>query len=404
MLKTRYIFCFLLCFLVLQFAGCAQLYAQVESDESALLEVQDGISISKDSLFLLNLRFRMQNRFGMQTFGGDDLGIDVIDARVRRLRLRFDGYVMNERLQYYIQLSFSRADQELDQAQISQTVRDAILYYRFSRRFYVGFGQAKLPGNRQRVVSSGNMQFADRSLVNNELTIDRDFGFFAYWTNYTPAGGFKLKTALTTGEGRGSLPGNNGLAYTARFEWLPLGEFTGGGDYSEGDLVRETKPKLSFGAGINQNYRAQRVGGQLGLDLHETRDITTFMADAVFKYKGWALSSEWIGRNVDNPFTYNADSSSVRLVYKGSGINNQLSYYWPNGHELALRYTYMQPSAALAGFRRQTEELWLGWNRYLNGHRIKAQVFVRYRWLDGQMQLNHVGNHWATMLQVEFGI
>lgn len=404
MLKTRYVSFLLLCFWALLFTESTQLYAQVESDESALLEVQDGISISKDSLFLLNLRFRMQNRFGMQSFGGDDLGVDVIDARVRRLRLRFDGYVLNERLQYYIQLSFSRADQELDQSLVAQTVRDAILYYRFSPKFYVGMGQAKLPGNRQRVVSSGNLQFADRSLVNNELTIDRDFGFFAYWSNYTSLGKIKVKTALTTGEGRGSLPGNNGLAYTARFEWLPLGEFLGGGDYSEGDLVRESKPKLSLGAGINQNYRAQRVGGQLGLDLYETRDITTLMADAVLKYRGWALSSEWIGRNVDNPFTYNADSSSVRLVYKGSGINNQLSYYWPNGHELALRYTYMQPSAEIAGFRRQTEELWLGWNRYLSGHRIKAQVFVRYRWLDGQMQTSHIGNHWATMLQVEFGI
>lgn len=404
MLKTRHIFCFLLCFYASLFTRNARLHAQVESDESALLEVRDGISISKDSLFLLNLRFRMQNRFGLQTFGGDDLGVDVIDARVRRLRLRFDGYVLNERLQYYIQLSFSRADQELDQAFVAQTVRDAILYYRFSPAFYIGMGQAKLPGNRQRVVSSGNLQFADRSLVNNELTIDRDFGFFAYWSQNVTLGTVKLKSALTTGEGRGALPGNSGLAYTGRVEWLPFGDFTGGGDFSEGDLVREAKPKLSIAAGINQNHRAQRVGGQLGLDLYQARNITTFMADAVFKYKGWALSSEWINRKVDNPFTYNADSSSVRLVYKGSGINNQLSYYWPNGHELALRYTYLQPSAALAGFKRQTEELWLGWNRYLNGHRIKAQVFVRYRWLDGQMELKHAGNHWATMLQVEFGI
>lgn len=404
MFKFRYISKLVLCLFLLVITGLSRLYAQVESDESALLEVQDGISISKDSLFLLNLRFRMQNRFGMQTFGGDDLGIDVIDARVRRLRLRFDGYVLNERLQYYIQLSFSRADQELDQALVAQTVRDAILYYRFNPRFYIGMGQAKLPGNRQRVVSSGNLQFAERSLVNNELTIDRDFGFFAYWSSNTALGAVKIKTALTSGEGRGALPGNNGLAYTGRLEWLPLGDFLGGGDYSEGDLAREAKPKLSLAAGINQNYRAQRIGGQLGMELYEARNITTYMADAVLKYQGWALSSEWIKRHVDNPFTYNADSSSVRMVFKGTGVNNQLSYYWPSGHELALRYSYLQPSETIAAARRQTEELWLGWNRYLNGHRIKTQVFVRYRWLDGQMNTAHPGNHWATMLQVEFGI
>jgi phosphate-selective porin OprO/OprP len=41
----------------------------VESDERALLRVEDGINFSKDSLFLLNLRFRMQNRAGFNTLG-----------------------------------------------------------------------------------------------------------------------------------------------------------------------------------------------------------------------------------------------------------------------------------------------------------------------------------------------
>ena len=84
--------------------------AQNESDERALLEVQNGISISKDSLFKLNLRFRMQNRFGMRSESGEDLSIEQTDFRVRRMRLRLDGYVLNPRIQYYIQLGFSKSD------------------------------------------------------------------------------------------------------------------------------------------------------------------------------------------------------------------------------------------------------------------------------------------------------
>jgi phosphate-selective porin OprO/OprP len=32
---------------------------QAESDERAMLELHDGVTITKDSIFLLNLRFRM---------------------------------------------------------------------------------------------------------------------------------------------------------------------------------------------------------------------------------------------------------------------------------------------------------------------------------------------------------
>jgi hypothetical protein len=393
----------LLCAL-LQLVAVQGAFAQVESDEKALLNVRNGISISQDSLFLLNLRFRMQNRFGLQSLSGDDFGIGQVDARVRRLRLRLDGFVMDEKLQYYIQLSFSRADQDVDQTAVPQIVRDAVLYYTFNEHFYVGMGQAKLPGNRQRVVSSGNLQFADRSLLNNELTIDRDFGFFGYGNWMVGNSKFNVKAAFTTGEGRGGLPGNNGLAYTGRLEWLPFGVFRGGGDYSEGDLVREERPKLSVGIGASNNIGARRVGGQLGQELFAPRDFYTSMADAILKYRGWAVSQEYIQRNVANPLVYNVDSTAFQVVYKGAGHNTQLSYCFKSGHEFALRYTRMLPHADIQPFRKQTEELWLGWNKYFNGHRIKTQVLVRYRWLEGNMALGQTGNHWATMLQVEFGI
>jgi hypothetical protein len=40
----------------------------------------------------------------------------------------------------------------------------------------VGFGQTKLPGNNQRVVSSGSLEFTDRTINNSRFNIDRDFG------------------------------------------------------------------------------------------------------------------------------------------------------------------------------------------------------------------------------------
>src|SRR5690606_34645715 len=126
--------------LVLSFGANAQL---VESDERAILSVDEGINFTKDSLFLMNLRFRMQNRAGFNTLSGDNLEVDRFEMRVRRLRLRFDGYVISPKFQYYIQLAFSKADLNLEDQIIAQPVRDAILYYNFNDNFYVGFGQSK---------------------------------------------------------------------------------------------------------------------------------------------------------------------------------------------------------------------------------------------------------------------
>jgi hypothetical protein len=38
-------------------------------------------------------------------------------------------------------------------------------------------GQTKLPGNNQRVVSSGSLEFTDRTINNSRFNIDRDFVF-----------------------------------------------------------------------------------------------------------------------------------------------------------------------------------------------------------------------------------
>lgn len=224
---------FLLLFSFFFFLGIGHLFAQNESDERSLLDVNSGISFSKDSLFRLNLRFRMQNRVGFKTESGEDLDIDQIDFRVRRMRLRLDGYVLSEKLQYYIQLGFTKSDLDLEVGDFAQPIRDAIIYYYPNPNLYFGFGQSKLPGNRERVISSGNLQFADRSIANGIFTLDRDFGFFGYYT--VPAKGIsevQMKAAISSGEGRNTSFGVRGLSYTGRVEYLPFGAFKNSGDYS----------------------------------------------------------------------------------------------------------------------------------------------------------------------------
>lgn len=375
----------------------------VESDERAILTVDEGINFSKDSLFLMNLRFRMQSRAGFNTIGGDDLGVDKFEMRVRRLRLRFDGYVLNPKFQYYIQLAFSKADLNLEDQDKAQPVRDAILYYSFNDNFYMGFGQSKLPGNRQRVNSSGNLQFADRSIVNSMLTLDRDFGFFGYYTFRMPISLLMLKGAVTTGDGRNASAINNGLAYTGRAEFLPFGAFKNSGDYSEGDLEFEETPKLSVGAAFSKNFKATRTGGQLGQELYGSRDLSSVIFDAIIKYQGWAASSEYISRDTDDPITRNA-TGDTRHVVTGYGINTQLSKMISRKTELAVRYAFVDPEEEIETVQDRIDEALVGVTCYLNGHRIKVQGNVGYRWTEGVQALEHPGNSWTGMFQVEFGI
>lgn len=375
-------------------------FAQNESDERALLRVEQGVSFSKDSVFLMNLRFRMQNRFGYLSVLDDTL-TEGFDVRVRRLRLRLDGFAISPRLSYYIQLSFSAGDQDFIDGFAPNIVRDAMLYYAFTPGFYVGFGQSKLPGNRQRVISSGNLQMPERSYANQFYTLDRDVGLFLYKSFGLHKQEIQLKAALTGGEGRlAGLP-NTALAYTARIEYLPFGAFANTGDYSEGDLEWEASPKLSVALGWSYNQRALRAGGQLGRPLSSPVDMVTWIADLMFKYRGWALMIEYFYREV---YRYNPADVFNNTIYTGNAWNLQLSKVLRGFHEISLRYTRIDPPTPMRSYQAYWHTRAVGYSKYFNGHRIKAQTYVGLD--DRSATLDRFGfrNRLSLLFQLEFGI
>lgn len=387
----------LLTFTLLLYCGVSA-SAQTETDERAMISVSKGLAVSKDSIFLLNIRFRMQNRIGVRTNSTEDWSVNDFEARVRRLRLRFDGFMGTPDFQYYIQLAFSRADQDFDNGGEAKIIRDAIVYYHFNDRFYIGFGQSKLPGNRQRVNSSGNLQFADRSIANGAFTLDRDFGVFAYYSGELDQMVFNGKAAISTGEGRNITRTDNGLAYTLRGEWLPLGAFANSGDYSEGDLEFESTPKLSVALTFSRNERTRQSGGQLGVPLAEGVNLNTWISDLSFKWKGHACLVEWMRRRSSELEVPNPEGDQV-AISAGTGLNVQYSYTTRKFWEATVRYSSVQPEKG-SPLKNQREVL-LGVNKYINNHRIKLQAHVGY-----QSTFDSAGTRdwFLGMFQVEFGI
>jgi hypothetical protein len=319
------------------------------------------------------------------------------------MRMRLDGHVLDPRLTYQVQLSFSRADQDWDVSTVPNVLRDAMIWYQAKHGFSFGLGQGKLPGNRQRVISSGEQQFADRSIVNNALTLDRDVGLFVYYQRENAGFAYRLRTAISSGEGRNALPSDRGLAYTGRLELMPFGAFSERNDYSEGDLVREQHPKLSLAATVHFNDRATRTGGQLGRPLYEARSLFSVHSDLLFKYKGWALSGEYLYRRTDKPETHD-DQNNLRYVYAGQGINTQISYCTPRMWEVAIRHSYLTPQRELWEEELKRSQYGICFSKYLNKHKVKLQSDFTYEQLRNPIGNTDAGGNFQWRFQIELGI
>lgn len=359
---------------------------------------------SPDSLFQLNIRFRMQNRVSYFKNEGEDA---EYDGQIRRLRLRFDGYVGNPKFLYAIQLSFAPGDVgELQEGENINIIRDAVVFYRPNKHWNFSFGQTKLPGNRQRLNSSGALQLTDRSINNAKFTIDRDFGFQVHNLNeFKERFSYNFKGAVSTGEGR-NITGksDDGVALTGKVELFPLGAFGKDGTNFEGDLVREPKPKLMLSGAFQQNNNSQRTQGQLGTALFEKRTTKSVMLDAMVKYNGWSAMSSYMSRSAtDNPLTFNpADVSDFNYVYVGNGFDYQLSYLFQNDYELIGRYSIQHVNEAIQAFAPHAKQYSLGVTKYIWEHTFKLQTeltFDTLRYSGGPSTTD-----WYLRFQVEIGI
>ncbi|MBK6759228.1 MAG: porin [Ignavibacteria bacterium] len=344
----------------------------------------DGVVFqSADSATRVVMRFRMQNWaiFTTKTMDEDDdldLSAGSTEFAVRRLRLRFGGSLVDPRLSFNLQLSFSRSDMDWADTQFPNIIRDAMIFWNFNKDLQVGFGQTKLPGNRQRVISSADLEIADRSIVNGAFNLDRDFGFQAFWRPITGDQIVNLRAAISSGDGRNQPAiSGGGLAYTARVEYLPFGAFTNGGDYFEGDLAREKSPKLSIGLSAQHNENQTKTRGSLGKALYQQRTANVIYGDILFKYSGLALYGEYAQRSSDNPITYkDTTKKDYAAVFVGSGYMMQASYIFPSMWSVAARYALVDAGDQLKGLAEYQQQVNIAANvgYYINKHRIKVNL------------------------------
>nr|WP_255710056.1 porin [Pontibacter harenae] len=313
---------------------------------------------------------------------------------IRRARLKFDGFVLSPRVVYKIELGLSNSDigsgllEQNNQA--DNVVLDAVAKWQMTETLFLWFGQTKLPGNRERVISSQNLQFVDRSLLNAQFNLDRDAGI--QLRNEHAIGGvvFREIGSVSMGEGRNiTVTNTGGYDYTARLEVLPFGEFIGDGDYVSSDLEREPTPKLAIAASYDYNDNASRSRGQLGSFLSEKRDLSTWFVDAMFKFRGLSFMGEYANRKALNgPVVSRTDFGTVEETFvTGEALNLQVGYVFPIDWEIAGRYTSFSPTAATSIIPEK--QYTLGISRYIVGHNLKVQsdfTLIRQPNIDDYLQ------------------
>lgn len=346
--------------------------------------------VGKDSSWTMKIGARVQF-LALANWKTNDQG-NLIDPSqnflIRRSRLKMDGFAYSPKLKYKLELGLSNRDMagtSLFTSNAPRFIMDAVLQWNFYDNFELWVGQTKLPGNIERIISSGNMQLVDRSLVNRYFNIDRDIGIqLHHHFNLGNTFLVREKFAFSQGEGRNVTVGNfGGHQYTLRLELLPFGTFSGKGEFIGSDMAREKTPKLMVAAAYDFNDNAVRSRSNLGIYMvNDTgfyrTDISTFFADAMFKYRGFSFMAEYAHRVADDPIAKNSDGTPTGFtVDAGDGINLQTGYLFKGNWEIAGRFTHIALDEDNNGFSRQNQYT-LGFSKYILGHNLKLQSDISY--------------------------
>lgn len=336
-----------------------------------------GINVmAPDSSFSMKFNMRFQTLFVAETVLGDDPAEDIsTEMMIRRSRLKFEGFAFRPNIEYKVELGLSNRDLGRPLPETGNApglILDAVLKWEMIDNLELWFGQTKLPGNRERVISSQALQFVDRSIVNAEFNIDRDLGVQLHYK--IEAGNVLIKpiASVSQGEGRNITAANQGgYDYTGRLELLPFGEFTGKGDYVGSDIYREEKPKLSLAVGYDYNDNAVREQGQLGSFLDGERDLSMIMADLMFKYRGFSVMAEYMDKTTSNPVLTDTSGTVIGSFVTGMGLSAQAGYLFKNNFEIAGRYSSVVYDEQLG--EDAVNQYTLGVSKYIKGHSLKIQ-------------------------------
>ncbi len=329
----------------------------------------------------LDVKTRVQLRYQLTTVTG--AGAPAVDpqalATVGTLRLYLAGHVLAPELRYTVQLALADRDYR-DGAK--SPLYDAFFDWRPHRDLSLRVGQFFVPFDRLRTVREFALQFAERPRPVGELTLDRDVGIVLSQARlFGEASPLTVRVGAFGGQGTNqSVLREAGGLLVGRAEVRPLGDLD---DDEEGDLKRRETPAVALGVGVAKNWNSPRARSTTGTTfVGGTADQTHAAVDLVAKWRGVYLAGEalWKRSDVDAIVSTNADGSTRREPTRSArGWVAQASYVFEHPFELAARYSRLTPYAGtdpalVSELAARGQEVGLGVNEYVNGHKFKVQA------------------------------
>jgi phosphate-selective porin len=265
-----------------------------------------------------NYRMTLQWRFQFRTSAGFDSpprsasgleGAEGLSYRVRRARLKVGGHAYRPWLEYYLEHDFPSS---------------RMLDWRVTvgrPEFQVRVGQWKVNYSRERVQSSGEQSFVERSIVNRAFTLDRQVGVMAFGHLFEGSNAdLRYYVGSFTGTGAGATQNDDDAPmYLGRLEWQPLGTDPG---MSGGDLGLRTRPALTLaGAWATNRSPFTRFSGSGGGQMDGFTEagagqyrLNQLMFETAFKYRGFSFQHETHVKRVEDL------TSAVETEYDGTYV------------------------------------------------------------------------------------
>lgn len=360
------------------------------SGENISFRPGSGVRIqSDDGDFQITTRVRMQTLYELIAGDGGDA---LQQLTIRRARLAFTGNFFGEDNYFKFEIAVSPRDESIrnnleDPDGPGQTpLLDFYVEFRQLRDVRLRVGQYKVPFNRQRFTSSGNLQLVDRAIVNAEFNLDRDVGFDLRSKDFLGLGVLRYMAGAYMARGRGGVGLDDfHLMYIGRVELHPFGFFH---DKHVVDFERSRDPRLalSFAYGYVDQGLGERGNRSSAPADGGTTDIHNVTADALFMLAGWSVYGEFALRHGERNAGGAVDDMGapipVEAPRNGYGVMVQTGYLLPRApFEISARYGARRAMGDITSLS-DGNELGIGLSYYFAQHPFKIQLDVFNLWVD----------------------
>jgi phosphate-selective porin OprO and OprP len=348
---------------------------------------------TEDGRFAIALQNRIQFRYATP-FDRDPRSISQLEQdsssfMIRRARTKISGHAFWPWLKYYFQYDWSQP-----------VMRDLSLTVDKYKAAELWVGRGKVRYNNERVTSSGNQQFVNRSIVNDIFTVDRQQGVQLFGNLFPHTlGDFSYALGIFSGEGVGErLNDDDNMMWSGRLQWNPLG---GEMKFSQSDTEYLVEPHLNvaFAANTNQSRctafetasdscRALNGFNKPSEDNKSDNAgqyrVNQMLEEVHFKWRGFSLLHEMHWKSITDTFKQ-ASEPGRKINMTGALV--QAGYFphyilplVPKNLEFAARYAFVDPNTAID--HNDQQEASGVMNYFFDGHSNKLSFQVSHLMID----------------------